>query len=654
MSAHCRHLHSIQEVTPSARGCEECLRTGDVWVHLRLCRTCGHVGCCDQSPQQARDRALRSHPASDHRSLRSARRVGMVLRGRDIHRPARPDPAMGSDTPIHMTILPVEPGKSLDAFPRLSAEMIDRIEPFGKVEQLEQGTLLYRVGDRNVDFFLVLAGAVEILDSDGRGGHAHVVSHEAREFTGELDHLSGRAVIVSARASRPSRVIRITTTALRRLFNAEPDIGEIILQAYILRRKRLLQRAQGGIVLVGSIHTADTARIQRFLTRNGYPFRLLDTDSDPEAAIVLRSFRASSMALPLVIRDGRTVLENPPNSVLAAALGITEDMGVGEVHDVIVVGAGPAGLAAAVYAASEGLETLVIESLGPGGQAGSSSRIENYLGFPTGISGQELATRAQIQAQKFGARFAIAQTAASLDCSTFPFRLHLSDQQVLAARAVVVASGVRYRQLDVPDLARFQGQGVHYAATSVESRLCMGDDVIVVGGGNSAGQAAIYLASHAKHVHMLIRGPNLAATMSDYLIRRIESSAHITLHTQTVVSGLFGKKYLEAVGWRERDGPETLHPTANLFSMIGAVPNTDWLKGCVVLDSKGFVKTGHAIAGVDTTGLYETSVPGVFAVGDVRMDSVKRVAASVGEGSVVVRMIHPWLASTRLTEFDGH
>jgi thioredoxin reductase (NADPH) len=547
-----------------------------------------------------------------------------------------------------------EPAETPDAFPELSAQMVAAIKPFGRMERIDGGTYLYRVGDRNVDFFVILDGAVDILESDGRGGHTLVATHEANEFTGELDHLSGRAVIVCARASRSSHVVRVAASALRRLFNAEPDIGEIVLRAYILRRKRLLHYAQGGIVLVGSIRTADTLRIQSFLTRNGYPHRVLDTDSDQEAAIALESFHASGMELPVVISDGQTVLQNPPNAVLADALGITEDIGADVIHDVTVVGAGPAGLAAAVYAASEGLETLVIESMGPGGQAGSSSRIENYLGFPTGISGQALATRAQIQAQKFGARFAIARTAAALDCTVFPFRLHLVDHQVISTRAVVVATGVRYRQLDVSDLARFQGQGVHYAATSVESRLCMGDDVIVVGGGNSAGQAAIYLASRARHVHMLIRGESLAATMSDYLIRRIESSSRITLHTQTVVTTLYGKRYLEAVGWRERGGGETIHPTANLFSMIGAVPNTYWLKGCVALDSNGFVKTGAALSGGNTNSLYEASVPGVFAVGDVRMDSVKRVAASVGEGSVVVRMIHPWLASTRLTELDGH
>ena len=547
-----------------------------------------------------------------------------------------------------------EPAETPDAFPELSAQMVAAIKPFGRMERIDGGTYLYRVGDRNVDFFVILDGAVDILESDGCGGHTLVVTHEANEFTGELDHLSGRAVIVCARASRSSHVVRVAASALRRLFNAEPDIGEIVLRAYILRRTGLLHHAQGGIVLVGSVRAADTLRIQSFLTRNGYPHRVLDTDSDQEAAIALESFHASGMALPVVICDGRTVLQNPPNAALADALGITEDIGADVTHDVTVVGAGPAGLAAAVYAASEGLETLVIESLGPGGQAGSSSRIENYLGFPTGISGQALATRAQIQAQKFGARFAIAKTAAALDCTAFPFRLHLADNQVISTRAIVVATGVRYRQLDVPDLARFQGQGVHYAATSVESRLCMGDDVIVVGGGNSAGQAAVYLASRARHVHMLIRGESLSATMSDYLIRRIQSSSRITLHTQTVVTALFGKRYLEGVGWRERGGQETIHPTANLFSMIGAVPNTDWLTGCVALDSNGFIKTGPSLARGNTNSLCETSVPGVFAVGDVRMDSVKRVAASVGEGSVVVRMIHPWLASTRLTEFDGH
>lgn len=547
--------------------------------------------------------------------------------------------------------VPIDPYEQPEqTFPKLAAEMIDRIRPYGKIDHFDGGSYLFQVGDRNVDFFLILDGAVDILQSDGRGGHVLVVTHEKSEFTGELDHLSGRAVIVCARAARPTDVLRVSPASLRRLSSAEPDIGYLLLRAFILRRVGLIEHADGGTVVVGSGRTADTLRLQSFLTRNGYPLRVLDTDTDPDAASALQLFHLSNEVLPAVVLNAQTVLKNPTNRALADALGITEHLAPDRVYDVTVVGAGPAGLAAAVYSASEGLDTLVVEGLGPGGQAGSSSRIENYLGFPMGISGLSLATRAQVQAEKFGARFAIARPALSLDCRGLPFTIRLTDQVTISTRAVVVATGARYRKLDVPNLERFQGQGVHYAATSVESRLCVGDEVIVVGGGNSAGQAALYLASQARHVHMLIRGDGLAETMSDYLIRRIESSSRISVHTGTRVTSLHGNKYLEAVGWRERDGAETIHPTANLFLMIGALPNTDWLSGCVALDAKGFIITGRHANGQFAGSPYVTSVPGIYAVGDVRSDSIKRVAASVGEGSVVVHDIHQWLASASVSK----
>ena len=547
--------------------------------------------------------------------------------------------------------VPIDPYEQPEqTFPKLAPEMIDRIRPYGKIDHFDGGSYLFQVGDRNVDFFLILDGAVDILQSDGRGGHVLVVTHEKSEFTGELDHLSGRAVIVCARAARPTDVLRVSPASLRRLSSAEPDIGYLLLRAFILRRVGLIEHADGGTVVVGSGRTADTLRLQSFLTRNGYPLRVLDTDTDPDAASALQLFHLSNEVLPAVVLNAQTVLKNPTNRALADALGITEHLAPDRVYDVTVVGAGPAGLAAAVYSASEGLDTLVVEGLGPGGQAGSSSRIENYLGFPMGISGLSLATRAQVQAEKFGARFAIARPALSLDCRGLPFTIRLTDQVTISTRAVVVATGARYRKLDVPNLERFQGQGVHYAATSVESRLCVGDEVIVVGGGNSAGQAALYLASQARHVHMLIRGDGLAETMSDYLIRRIESSSRISVHTGTRVTSLHGNKYLEAVGWRERDGAETIHPTANLFLMIGALPNTDWLSGCVALDAKGFIITGRHANGQFAGSPYVTSVPGIYAVGDVRSDSIKRVAASVGEGSVVVHDIHQWLASASVSK----
>ena len=547
--------------------------------------------------------------------------------------------------------VPIDPYEQPEqTFPKLAPEMIDRIRPYGKIDHFDGGSYLFQVGDRNVDFFLILDGAVDILQSDGRGGHVLVVTHEKSEFTGELDHLSGRAVIVCARAARPTDVLRVSPASLRRLSSAEPDIGYLLLRAFILRRVGLIEHADGGTVVVGSGRTADTLRLQSFLTRNGYPLRVLDTDTDPDAASALQLFHLSNEVLPAVVLNAQTVLKNPTNRALADALGITEHLAPDRVYDVTVVGAGPAGLAAAVYSASEGLDTLVVEGLGPGGQAGSSSRIENYLGFPMGISGLSLATRAQVQAEKFGASFAIARPALSLDCRGLPFTIRLTDQVTISTRAVVVATGARYRKLDVPNLERFQGQGVHYAATSVESRLCVGDEVIVVGGGNSAGQAALYLASQARHVHMLIRGDGLAETMSDYLIRRIESSSRISVHTGTRVTSLHGNKYLEAVGWRERDGAETIHPTANLFLMIGALPNTDWLSGCVALDAKGFIITGRHANGQFAGSPYVTSVPGIYAVGDVRSDSIKRVAASVGEGSVVVHDIHQWLASASVSK----
>jgi thioredoxin reductase (NADPH) len=540
--------------------------------------------------------------------------------------------------------MPTDPyDRPAQTFPKLPPEMVERIKKYGQQDSFDGGAYLYHVGDRDVDFFLILEGAVDILESDGHGGHVLVITHEVSEFTGELDHLSGRAVFVCARAARPTKVIRVSPASFRKLASAEPDIGEIILRAFILRRVGLIQHAEGGTILVGSHRLADTLRIQSFLTRNACPHRFLDTDIDPDAAAALKSFHLDAGSLPVVIINARDVLQKPTNSELADALGITEHLDPDRIYDVVVVGAGPAGLAAAVYAASEGLDTVVIESMAPGGQAGSSSRIENYLGFPTGISGQALSGRAQVQAQKFGARLAIARAAIGLDCD-FPFRVHMEGGTVVRTRAVVVASGARYRKLDVRDLARFEGQGVHYAATPIEGGLCAGAEVIVVGGGNSAGQAAVYLSRKARHVHILVRGDGLAATMSDYLVRRIEESAQITLHTRCDISALIGDKYLEAVRWRDKDGAETQVSASNLFLMIGAVPNTDWLNGCVDLDANGFVQTGHIKAGELLTTPYATSIPGIFAVGDVRANSVKRVASGVGEGSVVVHAIHNWLA----------
>ncbi|MBX5088361.1 FAD-dependent oxidoreductase [Rhizobium lentis] len=525
--------------------------------------------------------------------------------------------------------------------------MLIGMHGFGCHEDFDGGEYLYRVGDRGVDLFFVLEGSVDILENDGRGGHGLVATHEAGEFTGELDHLSGRAVLFCAKANVPTKVLRVSHERFRQLVSAQPEIGDIILRALILRRARLLAFSEGGTVVVGSCRSGDTLRIQTFLERNGYPYRCLDTDDDVDAQEALDTFHVDAASLPIVIVNGIDVLPKPSNRQLAESLGIAEHLNPAQVHDVVVVGAGPSGLAAAVYAASEGLDTMVIEAIGPGGQAGTSSRIENYLGFPMGISGQDLARRAQIQAQKFGARFIVAEAAWRLDCTCDPFALHLDGGSLVLARSVVVATGARYRRLAIPGAQSFEGRGIHYAATPIEANLCAESEVVVVGGGNSAGQAAVFLSGVARHVHLLVRGEGLADTMSDYLVRRIDQSSRITLHTRSEITSLDGEEYLSRVRWRSHGSADVEREISNLFLMIGAVPNTDWLDGCLELDKTGFVKTGFQHDGWSRGTSYATSVPGIFAVGDVRADSVKRVASGVGEGSVVVQSVHRWLASAK-------
>jgi thioredoxin reductase (NADPH) len=526
--------------------------------------------------------------------------------------------------------------RSAQTFPRLSEAMTARVAAFGTEERLPKGALVFERGQRSVDFFLVLEGAIEIFDLDHGRPNVFTV-HGERQFTGELDLFNDRQILVSGRTAVESRVVRIHRPDFRRMITAEPDIGEIIMRAFILRRVGLMIHGQGGVVVIGPGHDGDTVRIQRFLSRNGYPLRLLDTDLDPDADGFLDCFKLTPDQLPVVIADGEA-LRNPSNLALADRLGVSITIDPEHVHDLTVVGAGPAGLAAAVYAASEGLDTLILEGAAPGGQAGTSSKIENYLGFPTGISGQALAGRAQTQAQKFGARLAVSREVRMLDCERRPYRLVLEDGHEVLSRAVVIATGARYRKLDVPGYERFEGAGLHYAATALEAQLCGGAPVIVVGGGNSAGQAAVFLSRTVGHVHMLVRGDGLAATMSSYLIERIAASPRITLHARTEIVGLDGGPALETVTWRDRDtGQEETHRIGNVFVMIGAQPNTDWLDGCLDLDEKGFVISGEG------GSPYATSRPGVYAVGDVRAGSVKRVASGVGEGSVVVQAIHRFL-----------
>ncbi|WP_232629968.1 NAD(P)/FAD-dependent oxidoreductase [Methylobacterium sp. Leaf118] len=425
---------------------------------------------------------------------------------------------------------------------------------------------------------------------------------------------------------------------------AEPDISEIVMRAFILRRLGFLRHQHGGVVLIGPSHGADTLRLQRFMTRNAYPHRTIASDRDADAPETMRRFGIDEADLPSVVMPGPIVLRKPSNWELADRIGLTEPLEENRVFDVAVVGAGPAGLAAAVYAASEGLSTIVIEQEAPGGQAGTSSKIENYLGFPTGISGQALAGRAQIQAQKFGAHLAISRAASRLDCTERPYRIALEDGRSVRARAVVVATGARYRKLALPDYDRFEGQGIYYAATGTEARLCEQQEVAVVGGGNSAGQAAMFLSATAAHVHVLVRGQGLRATMSDYLVQRIVTSPKITVHPFTEVTALEGDALLRQVRWRDsRTGAVEAHGLGGLFVMIGAAPNTEWLCGCLPLDRGGFVSTGQDEAGQVLSSPFATTTPGIYAVGDARAGSVKRVASGVGEGSVVVQAIHRFL-----------
>jgi thioredoxin reductase (NADPH) len=540
---------------------------------------------------------------------------------------------------------PTDPyAREAQIFPRLSHEMAARVAAYGTEERLAKGELVFQRGQRSVDFFFLLEGSIEIFDLDPHGEPNVFTVHGERQFTGELDLFNDRQILVSGRTGSDSRVVRIRRADFRRLVGAEPDIGEIVMRAFILRRVGLIRRGQGGVVLIGPGHGADTLRLQRFLTRNGYPHRLLDTERDPDASGFLACFELTPEQLPVVIAPDERVFRNPTAAALADDLGLTEEIDPERVHDVAVVGAGPAGLAAAVYAASEGLGTIVVEGLAPGGQAGTSSKIENYLGFPTGISGQALAGRAQVQAQKFGARLAISRAVVGLECGAQPYRLRLEDGRSIRARAVVIATGARYRKLGVPGYARFEGQGIHYAATAMEAQLCTGEEVVVVGGGNSAGQAAVFLSRTVAHVHILVRADGLAATMSDYLVQRILSSPKITLHARTEITALDGDTMLREVTWIDRvTGQSETRRIGNVFVMIGAEPNTEWLNGCLELDGKGFVTTGQAADGQAAASPFATSRPGIYAVGDVRSGSVKRVASSVGEGSVVVAAIHGFL-----------
>jgi thioredoxin reductase (NADPH) len=447
----------------------------------------------------------------------------------------------------------------------------------------------------------------------------------------------------------------LTRDQLLGLIQTDPEISELLMRAFIYRRLELLSQGLGNVILVGSFHSAATLRIKEFLTRNGHPFAYIDLDRDVDSQQMLDRFHIAVADIPVLICPGGDLLKNPDNQRIADCLGFNENIEQTHVRDVLIVGAGPAGLAAAVYAASEGLDVLIVEASSPGGQAGSSSRIENYLGFPTGISGQDLAGRAYAQAQKFGAEVLIARGAAELTCARKPYGVKIDDGRHLTARTVVIATGAQYRKPSLENLRQFEGVGVYYNATFMEAQLCAGDEVVVVGGGNSAGQAAVFLAQSARRVHMLVRSGGLADTMSRYLIRRIEDMPAIALRTNSEIVELSGNGHLEGVRWRDsRTGDISSHAVRHVFMMTGAVPNTGWLQGCVALDDKGFIKTGPDLSRDELTvahwplarspHLLETSLPGVFAVGDVRGGNIKRVASAVGEGSIAIAFVHRALA----------
>jgi thioredoxin reductase (NADPH) len=552
-----------------------------------------------------------------------------------------------SDTPRG---LPLSSSRVEQIFPKLTPEQISRVAAQGHIRAIQPGDVLVEQGDSAVPFFVVDSGEIEIVRPSG-AAETLVTIHGRGEFTGEVNMLSGRRTLVRMRATKPGKVIELDRQHMMALIQTDAELGEILTRAFILRRVELIAAGVGDIVLVGSTNSASTLRIKEFLMRNGHPYSYIDLDRDPDVQKLLDSFQVSASEIPVLICRGQVVLRNPSNQQIANCLGFNESVDQTKVRDLVVIGAGPSGLAAAVYGASEGLDVLLLETSSPGGQAGSSSRIENYLGFPTGISGQKLAARAYIQAQKFGAEILIAK-ATRLACDRKPYVIEVESGVRISARTVVIATGAQYRKLPLEKLSRFEGAGVYYGATFVEAQLCgREEEVIVVGGGNSAGQAAVFLAQMTKRVHMLIRSSGLAESMSRYLIRRIEESPNIVLRTHTEIVALEGGDHLESVRWQNNETGQTEeHKIRHVFVMTGAAPNTGWLDGCVALDSKGFIKTGADLSQenlsvsrwplVRQPHLLETSLPGVFAVGDARGGSIKRVASAVGEGSTAISLVH--------------
>jgi len=537
--------------------------------------------------------------------------------------------------------------------PILTASQIERIRAFAKVRKVTAGEILYQPGDDTPPVYVVISGGIKILALGGPEERT-VTAYGTGQFSGELLMISGRKSIYRCQATESGALLELSARDLHTLIGKDAELSDIFMKAFLARRLSLREKGEGNVVVLGSRYSANTLAIREFLTRDGHPFTYLDLDVDQTAQELLDRFGVSIKDIPVVVCNNARVLRNPSPQEIAECLGFNSNIDDSHVRDLVVVGAGPAGLAAAVYAASEGLDVLVIEKAAPGGQAGSSSKIENYLGFPTGLSGQELAARAIAQSEKFGAKIMVARAVERLDCGKRPYRVHLGDGQEIPARAIVLATGAQYNKPSIGNLDAFSGKGIYYNATFMEAQLCADEPVIVIGGGNSAGQAAVFLAQTAACVEMLVRSKNLRETMSRYLVQRIEENPRIQVRYSSELTALEGEAHLEQVSWIRKDtGKISTQPIRHVFVMAGASPRTEWLSGCLSLDKKGFVLTGRDL-GSETSPIpwplsrppqmLETSVPGVFVVGDARSGNVKRVASAVGEGSIVVHMVHQVLA----------
>jgi thioredoxin reductase (NADPH) len=541
-------------------------------------------------------------------------------------------------------------------FPKLTPKQIARLEAHGRRVATYDGQVLVEPGTGNPRFLLVLSGSLELMLPQMLGEET-ITQLVPGDFAGELSTLRGVSGFVRIRVRQAGEVLAIDDASLRKLVQTDAELSEILMRAFILRRMGLIASGHGQVMLLGSRHSAATLQLRQFLTRNGHPYVSIDVDEEVGIEALLERFRVAIDEIPVVIGHCGRVFRNPSLTEVAEYLHMNPKLDESAIYDLLIVGAGPGGLSAAVYAASEGLNVLVVEATAFGGQAGASSRIENYLGFPTGISGQALAGRAFVQAQKFGANVSVACHAERLNCEHRPYELKLSDGRSVRGNTVIIATGARYREPAIENLTRFSGVGVYYAATHLEAKLCEGKEVVIVGGGNSAGQAAVFLADVCSHVHILVRSAGLAESMSRYLIRRIEESPNISLHVHTQLTALDGNGELQRISWHNTsNGDAKACDIRHVFLMTGAIPNTGWLQGCVCLDDKGFVRTGSSLRADDLASahwplprapyLLESCISGVFAVGDVRSGSMKRVASAVGEGAIAVQLAHRALSET--------